>query len=636
MNYKELGFKAGLEVHVQLINPSKLYCRCPAELEKEDPRVEVIRRFRPVMGEMGEFDKALLLEFEKKHVIHYSVHDHLCTYELDETPPFELDNTAVKTAILIARLFRCHVVDEIHVCRKNYLDGSVTAGFQRTALLGYQGLLPLPTKNVRITWLYLEEDAGRKDNERTKGKHVAFKLDRLGIPLVEIVTAPDCETPDELREAAKRLGMLLKASKLARRGLGAIRQDLNISIAGGRRVELKGVSLLDLIPVAANMEIKRQQALIEVQREMKQRGIKPDEITFEPRNVTSIFEKTSSKLLRKALKRREQVWAMRVPKMTGLLGKEVQPNRRFGTEIADRVKAFTSLKGIIHSDENLKKYGFSDTELAALVDLLKVNPEEDAFILVTGSETDCRKALSIARERIIMALDGVPEETRRVSQDGTSSFMRDLHGRSRLYPDTDSPYYPVDPKWIQEVDEKLPPYPWEQIDELARQFGLTIAMVEELVYEGRKELFDHIVAQGHPATLVASTLTQQLSALRREGAPIDHLTDGHFIEVFTALKQGKFSKEAIFDVLKVLSEHPDKPIDAIVKELGLGRVTEEEVIAIIDQVIEERRDFILKNPDRALKPLMGPVMKEVRGKMDGKKVNQLLRDRLQQFLENNA
>lgn len=630
--YEKLGFKAGLEIHVQLDTKKKLFCRCPVLLRTDEPDFYVKRFFRPVMGEMGEFDKAMLREFEKGLIIIYEgYNDTTCSYELDETPPFPPNEEAVNIAIMICLLLNCSIVDELHVCRKNYLDGSVPCGFQRTIYMGGGGYIPIDGKKISILHVYLEEEAARKDDKRSKGKIVYYKLDRLGIPLIEIVTGPDMKTPQEVVEAAKRLGILLKATGKARRGLGTIRQDINVSIEGGARVELKGVQLLDMIPKAINMEIRRQLELIKIKNELKNRNLKPEDIQENFIDVTQIFKNTRCKFVRNSIERGGKVLALNLKGFGGLLGREIQPNRRFGTEFADQVKAYTTLKGIIHSDENLMSYGFSEEEIKKLFEKVG-KTEDDAVVIVVGKEKEAKRALKLVVERAQMALKGVPEETRQVKEDGTSSLIRELHGQARLYPDTDTPPFTISRERIEEIRKNLPEYPWDAVKRIIKEYNLTKEFAEMLIYDGIHRFFEEIVKKYHLSpVLVASTLLQTLKALHRDGVPVENLTEKHLREIFEALSRGMFAKEAIPAILTLWAKNPNQDLNHVVKEAGVLAISEDELKEIIQKIIQENSDLIKKRGMGAFGPLMGIIMKKVRGKIDGATISKMLQKKLKEI-----
>ncbi|MBD3350293.1 MAG: Glu-tRNA(Gln) amidotransferase subunit GatE, partial [Candidatus Lokiarchaeota archaeon] len=422
-DYKKLGLKVGIEIHQQLDTRGKLFCRCPNKLERRDPDFTIMRNFRPVLGEEGKFDKAMLLEFKKKSIVEYEgFQDINCTYEIDETPPFKLDDESLNIALEIALLLNLNIVDELHICRKNYVDGSVPAGFQRTAIVGIDGNLPLnDEKNMGIEILCLEEDACRRTGQ--KGKKTIFRLDRLGIPLVEVATAPDLNTPEEAREGALRVGLLLRGTGKVKKQLGATRQDINVSIKKGSRIEIKGVQKLDWIPPLVDNEVQRQLGLVEIKEEMEKRGINPELIKKQkPVNVSKIFKSTKCKFVKKGIKSKKQFWALCIPKMDGLWGKELQTNRRFGTEVANKLSVITGLKGLIHSDENLGKYHFSESEIKKARDKVDCK-DEDVLVLVLGDKNRLKDAIDIIKTRVIRALDGVPGETRKALENGNTEFL---------------------------------------------------------------------------------------------------------------------------------------------------------------------------------------------------------------------
>lgn len=627
-DYKALGFRAGIEIHAQLSTVKKLFCHCPADLTQDDPQSIVQRKFRPVLGEMGVYDPALLLEFEKGHTIFYEVFDSVCTYELDETPPFKINEDALYESVKLAKMLNCHIVEETSVCRKNYIDGSVPCGFQRTALIGYNGYIPLRNsssqnqeKKLPITWIYIEEEAARKDDDRSKGKSIFFKLDRLGIPLVEIVTHHSLNSPEEVVTAAKTLGMIGKSTGIVRRGLGTLRQDINVSIAEGDRVELKGIQLLQLIPISIDIEIQRQKGLVAIKEELIERKISPTDIYLQIKDVTNLFSKTSSVFIQSAIERNERILMLPIPGFKGLLGRELQPNKRFGTELSDRVKAFTNLKGIIHSDEDLQKYNFSESEIFELSKKCPIN--NSAFVLVAGNEEESRRALSIIYERLIVAFDGVPQETRQVDSEGISTFTRDLHGRSRLYPDTDLPPLLIDPKRVKIIQESLPEHFWDRIDKISRKYSIPRSVVEELVYNDRADTFEKLMHKMAPLKVVLTTLTQTLTAISREGINIDIITDDHLLEIFEELKSKKVSKEAIPEILTQIGTDPTRSVKEVVSKFG-GGMSQEELDQLIVKILNKSQSLIDERGMNAFSPLMGLVMKDARGKIDGKTISETL------------
>ncbi|MBD3186700.1 Glu-tRNA(Gln) amidotransferase subunit GatE [Candidatus Bathyarchaeota archaeon] len=631
IDYDDIGLKCGIEIHQQLKTSRKLFCRCPAVLTTKDPDLIVQRNFRPVLGEMGVFDEAMLLEFKKRMNVLYQVYNDInCTYELDDTPPFECDPEAIEIALLLAKSLNMTIVDEFKVCRKNYLDGSVPAGFQRTMIIAMDGYYELSNgKKIGIEILCLEEDSARRISQ--EGKNITFRLDRLGIPLVEIATAPDIHDPLEAMEAASRLGLLLRATGKVRRGLGVTRQDINVSIKGGERIEIKGVQKLEYMPDLVRFEAIRQIKLLELKKEMDKRGITRkivDSISSKGDDVTKLVKvEEKPNFFKNALKSGKHLYGTRIPKMGGLLGMELQPNHRFGTELSDRVKILVGLNGIIHSDEDLGgTYKITRDEQEKIVDALHVG-EKDAYILLLCTEEEAARSFQFIKERVEMALHGVPPETRKALEDGTTQFLRGLHGGSRLYPDTDSRSIPIGADLVEAIE--VPPVPWEITKELSRKHDLDEQRVQQMILDGFLSLFQDIIKDINIApSLVLNTLLDTITALRRDGFLIDDIPDERFIELFSIIASGDASKEAIDEILMESSKKPEEPVKVIIKTLHITSMKRDELKQIIANIIIENQDLIKEKGDRAFSPLMGSVMKEARGKIDGKIVAEELRKAL--------
>ncbi len=634
-DYAKLGLKVGLEIHQQLKTKKKLFCRCPNEmLGTKEPDFMIKRTFRPVLGEMGVFDEGMLLEFEKGMTVAYEGYtSNTCTYEYDDTPPFQCDAEAMDVAWEIGSLLKMNLIEEMHVCRKNYLDGSVPAGFQRTMVVAKDGQYPVSdSKNIRIDIICLEEDAARKI--KTEDRTNYFRLDRLGIPLVEVTTKPDINDPNEAREAAFRLGLLLRSTGKVHKVIGSIRQDINISIKEGTRIEIKGVQKLDWIPILIDHEIERQIKLAEVKKDLLNKGATGQEIiSQEPRDLSELLKKTTCKMVASGLKKGEKLFGIKVQKFAGLLGKEVQYNRRLGTEVSDRVKVITGLKGIIHSDEDLPKYGFKEEEISAIRENLEIH-DGDAFILVLGPEETTARAMVQVKGRLEEAFQGVPPETRRALENGNTEFMRKLQGGARLYPDTDSIAIPLDMKRVKEIQANLKGYPWDMKEEIATQYGISPDFVQKLILSGDIDVFLEIVKIDPKfATLAATILLETVTALRREGKPVENLDTPHFLELFRMLNNGKLGKEALQDVLGAIAENPDEKITKIVGQTVGKAVGDEDLAKIIQETIIQDKDIIKASGPRAFGAVMGDVMKKVRGKIDGKKVSAMLKEKLDKFLK---
>ena len=259
IDYSKIGFKAGIEIHQQL-DTKKLFCNCPSVLRQDEPDFFVHRKLHAVAGESGEVDIAAKHEAEKEKEFIYEGYDTTCLVELDEMPPYEINQDALQIALHVATFLNAKILPITQIMRKTVIDGSNTSGFQRTVLIAHDGWVITKRGRVGIQSICLEEDAARIV-ERKKDS-VTYRLDRLGIPLIEIATAPDMKDAEQVKEVALYLGKILRSCKV-KRGLGTIRQDINVSIKGGDRVEIKGFQDPAMMTATINFEIERQQFLLQ-------------------------------------------------------------------------------------------------------------------------------------------------------------------------------------------------------------------------------------------------------------------------------------------------------------------------------------------------------------------------------------
>ncbi|MEM2339537.1 MAG: Glu-tRNA(Gln) amidotransferase subunit GatE, partial [Nitrososphaerales archaeon] len=402
-----------------LATKNKLFCECKTFTES-DFKFNFIRRLRPTQSELGQIDPAALFEFKKGTTIKYLAgKESACLVEADEEPPHDINKEAIETAMLIALILNSNIVDEMHVMRKIVIDGSNTTGFQRTLIVALGGALKVGNKTIPIQTICLEEDACRLLNEGEKVRE--YSLDRLGVPLIEVSLAPFTGTPQEVQEVALALGRLLRSTKRVARGLGTIRQDLNISIKNGGVVEVKGIQKLDLLGKIVEFEIHRQLALLNLSNKLKERGLTSNDFNEEFLDVSDIFKDTSSSILKRALERKDWIIALKLKNCKDLLKYEPYPDVRLGKELADLVR-FYGLGGIIHSDE-LPNYGISEQEVNQVRERLGLY-DEDAFILLTGSEYSVQEALKAVVNYLRELIKGVPSETRGPTPDGKTRFTR--------------------------------------------------------------------------------------------------------------------------------------------------------------------------------------------------------------------
>ncbi|MET1159831.1 MAG: Glu-tRNA(Gln) amidotransferase subunit GatE [Thermoprotei archaeon] len=633
--YRELGLKVGLEIHVQLDTQHKLFCNCPTKLVENDQEDVFVRELRPSRSELGEVDVAAMLEWKKG--LKYEYHaprSASCLVEADEEPPHMINEEALVVALGIAKALDMHIPDEIHVMRKVVIDGSNTSGFQRTCIVGLNGYMVVGEKKIGIQTLCLEEDAARKIGE--KPGVVEYKLDRLGIPLVEIATAPDIEDPQEAEIVAYRIGQLVRLTGKAKRGLGTIRQDLNISIRGGAKTEIKGIQHLYLIPKVIEYEVMRQEKLLWIRDELRKRGIEKEDLSGKIYDVTEVFKNTKSKIIRRVLGRKGYgVYAVVLPGFKGLLGVEVQPGRRFGTELADYARVWGGVGGIFHTDE-LPGYGISSEEVNALYEFTGAVRDRDAIVLVADSFDKARKALEAVIERARLALDGIPEETRAANQDGTTRYMRPRPGGARMYPETDIPPIEITEDLLRKAEEYVPEPPESKLKRFVEEYGLSSELANAIINDLRLDLFEKLVDKYRgklSPTIVASTITNTLRMLRGEGVPIENIEDRHIEEVLDLVAENIIAKEAIPEILAKLAQNPGKTAREIVEEMGLRSLTIEELDRLIEKAIRENIESIRKKPGKAFNIVMGEVMKTVRGKVDGKTVAERVREKLKKIEE---
>lgn len=619
LDYTRLGLMAGLEIHQQLDTACKLFCNCPTLLrDTRESTYEFFRYLRPTRSEMGETDQAALDEAKVIRKFIYKAYPSTCLVENDDEPPRELNEEAIDITLTTAKLLNMQPVDEIHIMRKLVIDGSNTSGFQRTSLVATGGHFETSHGRVGVDVLCLEEEACQRVEEQEGA--VVFSLDRLGIPLVEIGTAPDITTPAHAREAAEHIGMILRSTGFVKRGIGTIRQDVNISIADGARVEVKGVQELDLIETIVEQEARRQVRLLEIRDELRGRGASVGEIT----DVTHVFENTKSAVVRKKM---GYVLALRLCGFAGMAGAEIQPDRRLGSEFSDRAKK-AGVGGIFHTDE-LPDYGITETEVETL--RTSVGAEAgDCVVIVADAHDRAVNALQAVVLRAEQALIGVPEETRKMLPDGTTAFLRPLPGAARMYPETDVPPVPINGR-IDKIT--TPELLSERKDRYAMEYDLSEDLARQIVYSRRLVLFDAIMdSVSVDGSLVVRTLTATLAELKKEGIPIEQLQDGNFLELFGLIAGGKIAKEGVIDILRLLAEHPDRSAEDAAASIGLACVDEKQTEDVVARVIAERRDFVRERGMGALGPLMGVVMQELRGKADGKLISKILTEKIREEL----
>lgn len=618
-DYKKIGLKCGLEIHQQL-DTHKLFCSCPSEIREDEPDIVIKRKMRAVAGELGDIDPAALYEFLKdKEFIYQAYSDTNCLVELDEEPPHELNKEALDIALEISLLLNAKPVDELQIMRKTVIDGSNTSGFQRTVLIALNGFIDTTHGKIRIPTVCLEEDAARKIGD--KGNITIYRLDRLGIPLIEIATEPMIASPEHAREVAEKLGMILRMTGKVKRGLGTIRQDLNISVKNGNRIEVKGVQDLKIISKAVESEIERQLMLIGVRDELKKRGVSENDITADSVNITEIFSNTESGIVKDAIGKKGVVLGIKLKGFSNLL------KSKLGPELAQYARAIAGVNGIFHSDE-LPAYGISGDDISEIRKKLDIG-NSDAFIIVAEREEIAKSALNSVVGRCKAAFTGVPEETRKAMNDGRSEFMRPLPGSARMYPETDEPLTAIGGKKIAEIQRKLPELPEDKLGKFIKM-GLSSELANQLIrskFIDAFEKFSNEFRTLKPSVIATTLISAPKDVKKRYGVDPGNLTIKNYNEILSMLNANKISKDAIPEIIAELAKTPEGNLESIIKEKNLGLLSIKELEGKVDGILKENPELV-KRGDKAINILLGRVMSELRGRADIETIKSILAEKL--------
>jgi len=609
-------FKCGLEIHQQL-DTHKLFCSCPSILREDEPDIIVRRRMRIVAGETGEIDKAALDEVLKnKEIVYQAYNDTNCLVELDEEPPHSINEEALEIALKFCLIVDAKIVDKIQVMRKTVLDGSNTSGFQRTCLVGYDGKISTSKGDVKIVSICLEEDAARKISETEN--EIIYRVDRLGIPLIEITTDASIADPEHAKEVAEKIGGILRTLKV-KRGIGTIRQDINVSIKGGARVEIKGFQELNLIPKILKYEIERQKHLIHIKEELKARGVKEEDFEENFYDLSEIFKNTKCSIIKNAIENKKSVYGVKLKKFSNLLGSKfcgISP--RLGKEISQYVKAKTKLKGLFHSDE-LPNYGISEEEVKKVREILKCD-NDDAFIMISGDKEEVIKGLKFAVERAKMCIFGVPEETRRAENEETV-YMRSLPGSARMYPETDVPLIEINENYIEKIRNELP----ESIDSRFKRYENLVGkeMGKQLIHSKIYQIFDKLVnAYKVKPSIIGSILLSVPNEIKKKfKVEVDVEENVDLYEnVIKFIEERKISRSSVPEII-YYAKKEGKDINAIIDEKNLRIVTKDEISNTVREIIEKDKSLIA-NKQR----LKGIIMGKFKGRANIEDVEEILNE----------
>ena len=626
--------KVGLEIHQQLDTKNKLFCNCEI-VDATEHDFTFKRNLRPTRSEMGTYDQAALFESKKIKIIKYqSSRNSNCLIESDEEPPVEVNTEALEVVLTLCLALHCTVEDELHVMRKIVIDGSNTTGFQRTILVGRDGFLDVEGVRVGVQSICLEEDAARIINEQVKDNdegNKIYSLDRLGIPLIEIALEPISNSPTFVTILAQTVGRLLRSTKKVTRGIGSIRQDVNISVDNGPVVEIKGVQQLSQLALIIDYETKRQDGLNQIAKKLTERNINESEFIGTVTDVTHLLRNSSSKVLKRILTDDSKIIAFVLHGFNGILSFEPYPGIRLGKELGDLVKSY-GIGGIFHSDE-LPNYGISIDDVQSISSVLRMN-KNDAFILVGGSITLLNTVLFELFNRITKSFSGVVPETRYVRIDGITAFSRPRPGSSRMYPETDIPYISIDDNTMKGLS-KLIPQPWDVvIEQISKKYDINKTLAENIFDSEYFILFEKIISQTSISpSFIISKLTEDLVSLERDGYNTSILTEDVLFHLFLQLNNSRISKESIPIIFEKLLKKEVDDVEEVIRSFGTDSLTEEFVDDTISRIISENKKVISEKGLDAVGLLMARCMEILRGKIDGEKVNKKLMTKLINYIQ---
>ncbi len=610
-DYAAVGFKSGLEIHQQLLTEKKLFCRCPAGRYSRVYDAEILRHMRPTLSELGEYDGTALMEFKTKKEIIYRINrETVCTYEMDDTPPFMIDEQALDIALGIAMLYRTVMVDELHIARKQYLDGSIPTGFQRTTIVGVDGRIPYKDREIRIIQLGLEEDACREVSD--VGHRRTYLTDRLGMPLIETVTAPDMRTPQEAAEVAQSLRRIVRSTGRVRTGIGAAREDVNVSVTGGTRIEIKGVPRIPRIPLLTYSEAMRQWNLLRLREELIRRGVTAESFKFSVEDVTKVLRRTAYGPIQTALGAGMVALGVRLAGTRGLLNWQTQTDTYFHQEISDRVRVIaclTVLPNIVHSDGYGE--GPSRAEWQNVKKILAAT-DDDTVVLVWGGETDARLGAQEIAIRVREATIGIPSETRQAHKDGTNGFERILPGPDRMYPDTDLPPKKVTAERLAQIRAGLPPNILTR-EAWYREIGVPEDLIFQLSASPFAGLFEKAVKEWRlDPKKAASVLIHGPRRLKKKRLPTAGLTAGIMEDILEALRDGRLHKEGVLPLLQRVAAENLAVADLLPYPRPAGDLPRETAA-----IAGDLRGPRYADEGRRLRRAMGLLMAGWRGRIDG-------------------
>lgn len=608
-DYETVGFKSGLEIHQQLLTEKKLFCRCPAGKYSNKYNAEILRHMRPTLSEMGVYDGTALMEFKTKKEIIYRINrETVCTYEMDDTPPFLINEDALETALGIGMLYDCNIVDEIHIARKQYLDGSIPTGFQRTAVYAVDGRIPYKDKEIKIVQMSIEEDSCREVSDINHER--IYLTDRLGMPLIETVTEPAMKTPREVAEVAWICSKLVRSTNRVRRGSGAAREDVNVSVTGGTRIEIKGVPKISAIPLLTYNEAMRQWNLLKLREELKLRGITEATFKAESSDITNILKSVNYAPLKSAIQKQLSIKCVVLNGYAGLLHWETQTDTYFANEISDRIRVIaclTNIPNLIHSDS--KGETIASQEWKKIKRYMR-SGKNDTLVIVWGSRTDTETAVKEIIIRAKEATVGIPSETRQAYDDGTNGFERILPGADRMYPDTDLPPKRLEQAYLEKINEWLPDKFWDR-EKWYRKLKIPEDTIVELSISKFANLFKKSVEDWklNPTT-IAVFLIQYPKRIKKEGLDNTVISEEMMKSIIWEYKKGSIVKDYLYLILKESVSN-----GSFSKELIPDKLRDKEFEKILEHENGIIEQIYFNNPNKKKHYLVGKLMNSVRGQV---------------------
>lgn len=614
----------GLEIHQQLLTKKKLFCRCPAGYRNDRPDGEIIRHMRPTLSELGEYDGTALMEFKtRKNVVYQLYRENACTYEMDDTPPFPINSDALEVALKLAILLNCAVVDELHVSRKQYLDGSIPTGFQRTAIVGVGGWIPYKGRKINITHVCLEEDACREVQD--VGHEITFRTDRLSMPLLEVITAPEMLTPIEAMEVDAVIGRLLKASGLVRRGIGSVRQDVNVSVTGGNRAEIKGVPQTWMIERLTAVEAERQAALLGIRETLRLRGITDRTIHGEKFDIAELLKDASIPVIDNAIAKGWIVKAIKIDGFAGVFGAPTQHGQTFADELGGRLRVIACLDRMPNlAVSDLPDMAGFNSDIWQRIKKTCGCKHTDAVVVTWGTAGDVTTALSEIKIRVIEATKGVPLETRQALKNGNTDFERVLPGPNRMYPDTDSPPVAITKAYLDHLRSELPE-PAYSIEERWIAKGVPEHIAYRAVVSPYAGLFDELVCRHDIAPQFAWATLNKIKI--RDRRAIESL-NGNIVGMFEAHRSRRISRDSLFAMMSQVGSDGSLSLPALLKKLAMIDSADSSVKDLVGEFVDETADCRFRNRDDRINYICGRIKERLDGRVDGVSLHTVVAEKL--------